>query len=121
MSISYSAADATTTRDLDPRFLRGFVTVNGAFALASVLWWAGLAGLLAEPLKWATVQGLPPNPGLFEYPFCLCWMLPGSGICCAWVANKAGRRRAALGIALFPIVFLGLIVGWFWLVPSQWH
>ena len=122
MSISYSVSDAGIGRGPgNSRMLQGLLSVNALLALVCVVWWALAAPFLSEPIKWATGSGLGANPGMFDYPYNLLWALPGAGICFAWIANKSGKPRAAIWLALFPLLFISMLVGWYYLAPPQWH
>jgi hypothetical protein len=51
----------------------------------------------------------------------LLWLLPVAGACAAWVAQKAKRMKLAYFLAGYPLAYLGLMVGWYYLAPVQWH
>lgn len=122
MSISYSTSDSTTSaRPVGTWLLNRLLLVNALLAIVSVCWWTFIAPYVSEPIKWATRQGLGTNPGLFEYPYNLFWLLPCAGICVAWLAFKSEKKRAAVWCAAFPLFFLGLIIAWYDLVPNKWH
>lgn len=95
--------------------------VNATFAVASVFFWTLLSLFVAEPIQWATWSGIAPRPDLMDYPFILLWALPAGGIVCAWLVKNSGRSRMACWLAFLPIVLLGLIFGWYYLVPTEWH
>ena len=72
-------------------------------------------------LAWATWYGLGSRPELFDYPFVVLWLLPAGGICGGWLAEKAQNRRLSCFFALFPLLFLGLLFGWYYLLPVEWR
>jgi hypothetical protein len=120
MSISYTGADTPVVeKPKSTRMLFALMLVNSVFATTSVFWWTFMSLFVAEPIKWATWTGISSRPDLFEYPFSLLWMIPGTAVCAAWLAHKAGKRRMALNLVIFPIVFLGLLFGWYYLAPQH--
>lgn len=122
MSISYTGSDASVVdRPSNSKLLVGLMLVNGAFACVAIFWWTLISFFIAEPIKWATWTGISARPELLEYPFSMLWMLPAAGICGAWLAKKAGRPRLAIRLAFFPILFIGLVLGWFYLTPPHWR
>ena len=108
-------------RQRDPALLVALQAVNLTFAVAAVTMWAVVSLLVAEPLRWATTRGVGARPELFDYPFVLIWLLPVAGACAAWVAQKAERSKLALFLAFYPVLYLGLVVGWYYLAPLQWR
>ena len=80
-----------------------------------------LGAFAAEPVRWATVQGVGSRPELLEYPFVLLWLLPVAGACAAWVAQKAERLKLAYFLAFYPLLYFGVVTGWYYLAPAQWH
>lgn len=103
------------------RFLVALMVVNATFAATSASWFTIIAVLVAEPMRWATWYGLGSSPELFDYPFVVLWLLPVGGICGAWLAEKGHNRRLALFFALYPLLFLGLLLGWYYLLPVEWR
>jgi hypothetical protein len=103
------------------RFLAALIAVNGAFVAAVVLWWHWMSVVMAEPVRWATWRAMGPRPEMLDYPFMLLWAMPAAAIGGAWFARQFGNMRLACGIAFFPIFYLGLLVGWFYLTPQAWH
>jgi hypothetical protein len=103
------------------RFLFALMVANATFAASSASWCTFMSLFVTDPFRWATWHGLGSRPELFDYPFLLLWLLPVSGICGAWLADKAGNRRLARFFALFPLLFLGLVFGWYYLVPVEWR
>jgi len=122
MSISYTGADTVVVaRPSDSRLLLALMTIDGLFACIAVFWWTLISFFIAEPIKWATWTGMSSRPELLEYPFSVLWMLPAAGIGGAWLAKKAGRLRLALALAFFPILLIGLVLGWYYLTPPHWR
>jgi hypothetical protein len=103
------------------RVLSGLLVANATFALSSLSWCTFMSLFVAEPMRWATWHGLGSRPELLDYPFVLLWLLPVGGVCVAWLADKGDNRRLAYFFALFPLLFLGLLFGWFYLVPVEWR
>ena len=96
--------------------------VNLLFAGGCVFWWSMMALLVADAMSWATWGYVGRRaPDFLQYPFLLLWVLPIGGNCLAWVSMKLDDERAAFFSALFPIVLLGVILGWYHFVPTQWH
>jgi hypothetical protein len=105
----------------DSRFLVALMLANGTFAASSAAWCPFVSAFVADPLRWATWYGLGSRPELFDYPFVLLWLLPAGGICGAWLAEKGHSRRLSCFFALFPLLFLGLLFGWYYLLPIEWR
>jgi hypothetical protein len=121
-SISYHhAAPEENESDGDTRVLLALLIVNATFAAATVFWWTVLSVFVAEPIEWATWQGISSRPDLTDYPFVLLWLLPTAGVVAAWMAWRANNVRLACRMAMFPIVLLGLIIAWYYLTPPDWH
>jgi hypothetical protein len=103
------------------RFLTVLFAINGLFVAGIMWWWHGMSLFISEPVRWATWQPLGPRPSMLDYPFYLLWALPAGAVLCAWFARKFGNMRMACGVAFFPVFYLSLIVGWFYLAPLDWH
>ena len=93
---------------------------NLIFAAGCVFLWAMLSLLVEEPIRWATEYGIGSRPQLFDYPFVLLWLMPVGGACVAWVAQQANRMTLAYVLACYPLAYIGLVVGWYYLAPSSW-
>jgi hypothetical protein len=106
-------------RDLTP--LKLLVTANVVLGLCAVLFWEPMSVLIAEPILWATGQGIGMSPELLDYPFVLIWFLPIACACVAWIAGKVGWTKLAYLAAFYPLLYLGLVFGWYHLTPAQWH
>jgi hypothetical protein len=103
------------------RSLVYLMAANATFAASSASWCTFIAEFVADPIRWATWYGLGSRPELFEYPFVVLWLLPVGGICGGWLAEKGHNRRLACFFALFPPLFLGLLFGWYYLLPVEWR
>lgn len=117
-------AEITSTRKetvADARVLLILFVVNATFAVSTVFFWAFLSLFVAEPIQWATWRGVGSRPDLFDYPFIVLWLLPAAGIGAGWIAKRAGQHRLACWLALMPIILLGLVFGWFYLMPPEWR
>lgn len=101
--------------------LRGIMAVNVVFGIACIFWWPSLSRYLADAMRWATWSGIDQAPQLFDYPFVLLWLLPMSGITCAWMFERADKMRVACLAATVPMLLLGLIFGWYHFAPPQWQ
>lgn len=108
-------------RRTDPRPLIALFIANGLFAAVSIVWWTAISFIVAEPLRWATWQAIGPSPELFDYPFVLLWLLPLGGVGAAWLALRLERRALAYFLALYPMLFIAAVVGWFYLAPPGWR
>ena len=108
-------------RQRKSRFLIALLAINLGFALGVLLWWHWMAVVVSEPMRWATWQALGLRPSLLDYPFIILWGLPLSAIGGAWLEQRFGNMRLACGFAFFPVFYLGLIIGWFYLTPFEWH
>jgi hypothetical protein len=103
------------------RFLVFLMVADAAFATSSASWCTFISVFVTDPIRWATWYGVGTRPELFEYPFVVLWLLPVGGICGAWLAEKGHNGRLACFFALFPLLFLGLLVGWYYLLPVEWR
>jgi hypothetical protein len=108
----HTAAD----EQLDKR-LRIVAALDIAFVAMAIFWSALMARLVADPLEWATWKNVSASPGLFDYPFLLLWMLPLTGLACAWILTKGGHKKLAVWSAGFPLMYLSTIVACFYAVP----
>lgn len=97
------------------------VVANLLFAGCAIFLWALMAFLMAEPIRWATARGVGTHPELLDYPFLLLWVLPVAGACAAWIALKAERLKLAYFLAFYPLLYFGIVAGWYYLAPTQWH
>lgn len=97
------------------------IVVNALVAVAVVFYWSGLSVVVAEPLKWATRGSVSPHPWMFEYPYMLLWVVPIVAACASWLALKLRLRTLAAFVGAFPLIYLGLMTGWFYLTPAHWH
>ncbi|HEX7075032.1 MAG TPA: hypothetical protein VF226_13405 [Hyphomicrobiaceae bacterium] len=105
----------------DPKPLVALMAANLLFAASSIFLWTLMSLFIAEPVRWATARGIGSRPELLEYPFILLWLLPVAGACAAWVALKAERLRLAYLLAVKPLLYFGVVAGWYYLAPAQWH
>ena len=100
------------------------VVVNLMFAaLVLGAWWL-VAGLVADPISWATWQALPEAPTWEQaarYPYLMLWAFPVLCVWAAWVAREMHRRKLSVGIALVPVLSFGVTIAWFHLAPTHWH
>jgi hypothetical protein len=103
------------------RFLSALVAINGLFVAGVLLWWHWMSIVMSEPVRWATWHSMGPRPSILDYPFALLWALPLAAVSASWFARKFGNMRMACGFAFFPVFYLSLIVGWFYLAPQTWH
>jgi hypothetical protein len=103
------------------RLLLALIAINGAFVLGVLAWWQLMSQVMAAPVRWATWQAMAPRPAMLDYPFIMLWALPVTAIGVAWFARQFGNLRFACGAALFPVFYLSLMVGWFYLAPPAWH
>jgi hypothetical protein len=108
-------------RKRSSRFLTALIGINGLFVAGVLLWWHWMSVVMSEPVRWATWQAMGPRPSIMDYPFLLLWALPLAGVAGSWFARKFGNMRMACGLAFFPVFYLGLIVGWFYLAPQTWR
>lgn len=106
-------------------FLMGALMVtNGLFATGILFAWTYLSLFVAEPLAWATWMPISRGygiMGLVEYPFIMLWLMPLIGIFGGWVSLKGGHKAGAYAFVAVPVAMLLLILGWYYLTPSDWH
>ena len=106
------------------RLLPIICMVDLIIAFSVLFLWTAVSFYIAEPVSWATWMSVRRGTQfieLFDYPFVLLWAMPLACIAIAWFARRAKKRALAFAAALFPIVVLGLIFGWYHLVPIQYH
>ncbi len=111
-----------------PRRMSALLTVlmiaNVLFSATILFAWTYVSYFVAEPLSWAL--WLPVSrgagfAGVLDYPFILMWMMPLIGAFGGWVGYKGSSRPVAYAFVGIPLVILVLVVGWFYLAPSEWH
>ena len=102
------------------RLANVWMILNAFIAVGMVFYWSGLSIWLAEPLKWATRDGVGFTPGLFEYPYFMLWSVPVLCVVASWLAIKAKRPGIARIVGSYPTMMLALMVGWYNLAPSHW-
>lgn len=117
--MSLSLYEGKRRKDATP--LIALQAANLLFAAGCVFLWAMLSLVVEEPIRWATSYGVGSRPDLFDYPFVLLWQMPIGGACAAWVAQKMDRMTLAYILACYPLAYLGLVVGWYYLTPANWH
>ena len=123
MLITYNA-DGTPNAAPHGRVLKVLILVNAVFALTVVFGWTLVSLFISEPMAWATWHTVSRGTTileLFAYPFSLLWVTPALGIMIAWLANKSKQYALAHACVLLPILFLGLICGWFYFTPEDWR
>jgi len=97
---------------------------NGLVAGVILFAWTYVALFVAEPLSWAVWRPVQRGYGLtgvLEYPFIMFWLLPLVGIFGAWVSLKSGNKTIAYAFVAVPLAMLMLVMGWFYLAPTDWH
>jgi len=123
MLINYYEDGVTAPARLS-RVMIALMGANGVFASLIVFAWTYLALFVAEPLSWATwmpiSRGYGPL-GVFEYPFVMLWVMPLFGVFGAWISLQSGRKALAYSFVAVPLVMLCLVMGWYYLSPSDWH
>ena len=97
--------------------------INLGFVVVIISAWTFVALFVTEPIGWATWAPLSRGwrPGMLEYPFTLLWGLPVAGVAAAWLAQKNNFKALSYALLTFPILILGLIFGWYYLAPVEWH
>lgn len=124
MSISYANDEAPVIYKKTPVTLVGLILVNAVFAFLILFSWRLVGLFVSEPLSWATWVPVYRGSGyedIVRYPFVVLWLWPLIGIVGAWVSLKMTKFQLAFAFASMPIVVLGLVIGWFYLTPQDWH
>lgn len=117
MSLSYYDEHARPGN----RLARAMLFVNGAIAAAMAFYWSGFSAVVSEPYRWAMRDGVSLNPSWLEYPYLMLWLVP---LLCAfggWLAIKGQKFTIANIIGCYPVMTLSIMLGWFYLVPNQFH
>lgn len=123
MSINYKSDSLAVTRPKPP-LMQFLMLVNISFSLAVLGAWAQVAGVIAEPVAWATwsrIYRTGDVTDIFEYPFSLVWMMPILFVGFAWSSEKLGSRSLAWVCCTAPIFINLMILGWFYLAPIEWR
>ena len=116
--------DGTAAPKRTERAMALLIAANLVFAATTLFAWTYIAFFVAEPLAWATWMPIHRGygvTGILEYPFVLLWLLPILGVCSAWVCLKGRRKPMAYACVAVPLVILALVLGWFYLAPTDWH
>lgn len=100
------------------RRIRAVAMLNVGFSAAMMWLWSDIPHSLADPVRWATWAPLRPHPGLLEFPFVLLWGLPMAGTALAWLLRQGGSKRLALWVVSFPLLYLGILLACFHVVPQ---
>ncbi|MEQ1612560.1 MAG: hypothetical protein ABL904_07385 [Hyphomicrobiaceae bacterium] len=100
------------------RRMRAVAILNVAFSALMLGLWSNVPRILAEPVRWATWAPLGAHPDLFEFPFVMLWGLPLAGIAVAWPIRQGGSSRLAIWVASFPMLYIGTLIGGFYVIPG---
>ncbi len=121
--INYSdTASATPVRA--SRLMATLMGLNGIVSSAILFAWTYIALFVAEPLSWATWMPISRGhgfTGVLDYPFVMLWVMPLIGIFGAWVGLQGGRKPLAYAFVMVPLGMLAMVMGWYHLVPTDWH
>ena len=122
-AISHAFRDAPPPPSLRPGLIIALQALNVAFAAAIVSAWTYLSYFLADPIGWATWAPLSRhgNPGLLDYPFMVLWGMPLAGVAIAYCARRLMMHGLITTALILPILTLGIIIGWYYLAPTEWH
>ena len=116
--------DGSTVPKRASGVMTGLMALNVLFAAGILFAWTYVAFFVAEPLSWATWMPITRGYGLtgvLEYPFVMLWLFPLAGVFGAWLSLKAGHKPLAYACVAVPLAMLLLVMGWFYLTPSDWH
>ena len=111
-------------RQTNVRLLHAMMLTNLAFAMLVLGAWTLLAIVVSDPISWATwhsIQMVKTWEEIFAYPYMMLWALPLGAVLAAWVATQAKKWKLALGIACVPILFLGLTISLYYILPGVSH
>ena len=100
------------------RRMRVVAMLNIVFSALMLGLWSDIPSTIAEPVRWATWTPLRAHPDLLEFPFVMLWGLPLAGVALAWPLRQGGSSRLALWVASFPMLYLGILIGCFYVVPQ---
>jgi hypothetical protein len=106
------------------RLMATLMGLNGIVASAILFAWTYIALFVAEPLSWATWMPISRGQGftdVLDYPFVMLWVMPLIGIFGAWVGLQGGRKPLAYAFVMVPLGMLTMVMGWYHLVPMDWH
>ncbi len=110
-----------TARQHNRTLLRALMMTNIAFAALVLGAWTVTAMVISDPISWATWRTIGGASGweeLIQYPYMMLWSLPLTAVLAAWIAVQARKWRLALGIAMTPILFLGLTIVLYYVLPN---
>ena len=110
-----------TARQHNRPLLRMLMLTNIAFAALVLGAWTVTAMVVSDPISWATwrnIGGARSWDEIIQYPYLMLWSLPLCAVLAAWVAVQAKKWRLALGIAVTPILFLGLTIALYYILPN---
>lgn len=98
-----------------------FLVVNATITFVMIFYWSGMAGLIADPFRWAMRDGVSVAPTIFEYPYLTLWLTPLLCMCGGWLAIKAERFSMARIVGIYPSLMLAIMTSWYYLTPPHWH
>ena len=122
-ALAHAFSDAPVASPQRERVALLLQIVNLSFAAVMVSAWTYISYIIADPIAWATWVPLSrhANPGLFDYPFSLLWGLPVGGVVAGFCARRLTMPKLMITALWMPLLVLGMIFGWFYLTPIEWH
>jgi hypothetical protein len=119
---------ATTLYEQERQHNRALVRIlslaNLAFASLVLLSWTAISMFVTEPIEWATWRGFQSVKtweGVFAYPYVMLWAVPLGAVFGSWVAEKMKKWKLAAGFVLVPVIYFGLTIAMYYIVPGGAH
>jgi hypothetical protein len=110
-----------TARQNNRTVLRLLMLTNIVFAALVLGAWTVASVFISDPISWATwrnINGARTWEELFQYPYLMLWALPLGAVLASWIAVQAKKWKLACGLALTPVVFLGLTIALYYVIPG---
>lgn len=100
---------------------RLWMLANAVIAVAMAFYWSGMAQYVGEAYRWATRDGISPQPPLFEFPYMMLWSTPLICMLIGWLALQFKQDSIARIVGGYPTMMLVLMLSWYNLAPPHWQ
>jgi hypothetical protein len=116
-----ASIDIDLARPRNQPLVRALTAVNAVFAGLVLGAWTYIALFVGNPIAWATWSPVRRGSSweeFFSYPYVMLWGLPVMALLVSWMARKSGLWRLAAGVLLTPVLFLGLTIFCYYVLPN---